>query len=208
MTLTLTYPGEQQTGLGLTVAGSENSAADLLDVWQPLCDDEKVYKQFAAGNHAACISCINNCCNTAYVTPDIISLRLMAKRYGLSLPDFAARFLDADKLALGIPVLKRPCPWLTDDGRCDVYQIRSLLCRLYLCTPLEGQLEQLIYSLTLVGMIATIEELGADFQSPNQAMTSFDRLNLQEIKAWRTHPGVKAFRTAASYSELPLNLFL
>jgi len=208
VTLKLIYPTSTQVGLDLEIIGSGHSVADLLTVWQPLCDDEKVFKQFAAGQHAACISCVNNCCNSAYVTPDIISLRRMAAHTGLSLAAYANRYLDADKLSLGLPVLKQPCPWLAAEGRCDVYEARSLLCRFYLCTPLSGQLEQLIYSIALVGVVSSAQELGLNISLTGLAMSSFDRLNLEEIVAWSGHPGVAAFCQAANYQEVPLDIFL
>jgi len=208
MTLTLVYPDNDQSGLRLLIDGGSHTVADLLQLWQPLCDDERIYKQFAANQHAACVSCINNCCNTAYVTPDIIAVRKMALQAGLSLPDFAQRWLDADKLALGIPVLPQPCPWLSATGRCEIYEARSLLCRFYLCTPLAGELEQLIYSLTLVGMVATARELGLSTPDAGMSMTSFDRLNLETMFSWKDHPGVEAFLHANSYQEVPLKIFL
>ena len=38
-------------GIGIRVKGPA-TVQDLLDAWQPLCDDQSLYKQYAQGNYA------------------------------------------------------------------------------------------------------------------------------------------------------------
>lgn len=189
----------------------DNSATlqDLLDAWQPLCDDRSIYKTYAPGNYNLCRGCQINCCNTAYVIPDLIAFKHMADLTGLSYADFIAQYFDVEKLQAGLLRMQsNPCIFLHDNV-CTIYPARSLICRFYLCTTLISDTEELIYKIAWSGSAATqifAEEHG--FLAPRgQGATSFDRLLINLMAEYQGQQGVEIFLEAQNYAEIPLNLF-
>lgn len=187
---------------------------DLLRAWQPLCDDPGVYKQFAEPHFAPCRGCAVNCCRHAYVVPDIVSLRQLAAHLQMDLPQLASDYLLEESLRAGIPRMRTsPCLFLVD-GLCTVYPVRTLICRFYLCTPLEGFAEQLVYAITLAGMAATrrvLRGLGLMPAAGAQAghgLSGFDLHLRRLLDACEGWAGVQSFLEAADYDDIPLAVFL
>ncbi|MEQ8200309.1 MAG: YkgJ family cysteine cluster protein [Syntrophomonadaceae bacterium] len=198
-----------QLGLGIRV-NLPATVQDLLDAWQPLCDDQTIFKQYARDNHALCKGCQRNCCNTAYVIPDLVSFRKMAELKGMEYEEFTARYFQEEKLAVGLLRMRpEPCTFLRDDI-CSIYPIRSLICRFYLCTPLLGQTEQLIYKIAWSGAAAT--QVFARQQglvpAAGPGASSFDRLFLRLLDEYRESPGVASFLDAREYRDISLHHFL
>jgi len=201
--------GEQL--VGVEVVDPQATLADLLAAWQPLCDDASIYKLYAADNHAGCKACIANCCNTAYVIPDLISFRHMALTLNCDYPEFIADYFQGDKVELGIPRLQpNPCLFLKD-GICTVYPVRSLICRFYICTGLTGDTEQLIYDLAWTGAAATIvfaRERGILPPGGEGGYSSFDLLFKRLLDEYQDDPRIDLFLHAIEYSDIPLEPFL
>lgn len=198
-----------QTGLGIRVS-LPATVQDLLDAWQPLCDDQTIFKQYARDNHALCKGCQRNCCHTAYVIPDLVSFRKMAAFTGLEPAEFVTRYFQAEKLAVGLlRMIPEPCIFLRDNI-CSIYPVRSLICRFYLCTPLLGQTEQLIYKIAWSGAAATqvCAERQGLISAAQPGASSFDRLFLGLLDEYRHTPGVASFLAAAEYSDISLHHFL
>lgn len=202
---------DEDNGAGVRVNDNKATLQDLLDAWQPLCDDEKLYKLYAEGQHRACRACTVNCCNTAYVIPDLIAFKKMAASTGLEYPEFIARYFQQEKLKAGLLRMQpNPCIFL-QDNICTIYPVRSLICRFYLCCKLTGETEQLIYSLSWTGAAATqlfAEELGLLQTSPEQGLTSFDLMFKKLIEDYRHDPRVQLFLQAREYSDIPLAPFI
>lgn len=196
--------------LGLRIHDQSANLLDLLEAWQPLCDDTAIFKAYGDKQHSACRGCLTNCCNTAYVIPDLISFKRMAEWVGQSEFEFIRGWFQPEKLALGLLRMKPdPCIFL-QDRVCTVYPVRSLICRFYLCTPLTGETEQLIYSIAWSGAAATqiyAEQNGYLPPPIKGGYTSFDRLFVEMLAAYRQHPGVESFLSASDYREIPLQLF-
>lgn len=195
-------------GLGLRING-EATVQDLLDAWQPLCDDHTIFKSYAAGNYASCKGCLQNCCATAYVIPDLVSFRKMAALKGLDYAEFIARYFQPEKKSAGLlRMLPDPCVFL-NDSICTIYPVRSLICRLYICTPLLGDTEQLIYEIAWTGAAATQIFARENGLLPvgNGAATSFDQLFINLLEEYCHHPAVDIFLQAADYDQIPLSLF-
>lgn len=201
--------GEQAVGVEIVDPGA--SLADLLAVWQPLCDDTAIHKLYAADNHASCRACIANCCNTAYVIPDLIAFRKMALALNCDYPEFIAEYFQPDKVEVGLPRLQpNPCH-LLKDGICTVYPVRSLICRFYICTSLTGDTEQLIYDLAWTGAAATIvfaQERGILPTESTGGLSSFDLLFKRLLDEYRDDPRVQLFLQAIDYDEIPLQPFM
>ena len=202
---------EPEPGISLRISDYSATAGDLLEAWQPLCDDETLFKSFAEGNHSMCKGCTTNCCNTAYVIPDIISFKKMARNLHLSYSEFLDSYFHKEKLAVGLPRMKPdPCIFL-QDNMCTIYHLRSLICRFYVCTPLSGPVEQFIYSLTWTGITATIlfaEEKGLLRTQAGVGMTSMDILFKGLIEEYRHNPNIELFMNAEEYSDIPLLPFI
>lgn len=196
--------------LGVKVHDPRAHLADLLQAWQPLCDGAGIYKQYGNNGCAPCRGCVTNCCNTAYVIPDLISFKRMAAWLGQEEADFLAGWFQSDKLARGLLRLQpNPCIFL-QDRVCTVYPLRSLICRFYLCSPLLGETEQLIYSIAWSGAAATqlyAEQKGYLPRPSQGGFTSFDLLFVNMLEEYRYHPGVQLFLTAHDYQDIPLAPF-
>ncbi len=197
-----------QAGLGVKLNGPA-TVQDLLDAWQPLCDDQSLFKQYALDNHALCKGCQLNCCNTAYVIPDLVSFRKMAELLDLNPAEFISQYFQGEKLQVGLlRLVPEPCIFLRDNI-CSIYPVRSLICRFYLCTPLLGATEQLIYKIAWSGAAATqifAAQLGLVTEQRSGA-SSFDRLFLGLLDEYRDSSGVQCFLEARNYDEISLQHF-
>ena len=197
--------------LGIKVEDDSASLQDLLDAWQPLCDDTLIHKEYAAAYHDACKACQVNCCNSAYVIPDLIAFKKIAARLDLDYQDFIRQYFQKEKLAAGLLRLSPdPCIFL-QERICSIYALRSLICRFYICTPLQGQTEELIYKISWAGAAATqvfAEQQGLLPQTGDASRSSFDLLFLQLLEQYRHTQMVESFLQADDYSDIPLGLFV
>lgn len=202
---------EKENGLRVRVNDDNASLQDLLDAWQPLCDDEQLYKLYAESQHRACRGCRINCCNTAYVIPDLIAFKKMAALTHLNYTEFVARYFQEEKLKVGLLRMQpNPCIFL-QDNICTIYPVRSLICRFYLCCELAGETEQLIYNLSWTGAAATqlfAEASGLFHISPEQGLSSFDMMFKKLVEDYRHDPNVQLFMQAGEYSDIPLAPFI
>ncbi|MDD3267938.1 MAG: YkgJ family cysteine cluster protein [Syntrophomonadaceae bacterium] len=199
-----------KTGAGIEILSPDASVADLLQAWQPLCDDSGLLKLYANHNFAECKGCSVNCCNTAYVIPDLISFRKMAAYLNLAPADFLDRYFQKEKLELGLLRMRpNPCIFL-QNNICSIYRLRSLICRFYVCSNILGDTEQLIYSIAWTGITATqlfAQDQGLLNVNPQAGWSSFDLMFKKLIDEYRDHPGVDLFMNAQEYSEIPLKVF-
>ncbi len=196
-------------GVGVRVKKTA-SVQDLLDAWQPLCDDQSLFKQYAAGNYALCKGCQLNCCSTAYVIPDLISFKKMAAHLNLDWVAFLSKYFQQEKLSVGLLRLKpNPCIFLKNNI-CSVYPVRSLICRFYLCSHLLGDTEQLLYRIAWSGAAATqiIAEESGLINRRDLGCTSFDLLFIRLLEEYRGDKGVESFLKADNYADISLKHFL
>lgn len=207
------YQGQENDilGIGINILDETANLADLLTVWQPLCDDMDIFRPYGNGINTPCKGCKINCCNTAYVIPDIIALKKIAKHLNLSYEEFILNYFQVDKLEHGLLRLKpEPCIFLKDNI-CTIYEVRTLICRFYLCSRLLPSTEQLIYSLTWTGIAATelfAMEKGLIKPISYNGLTSFDKLFVNLLDEYRDNPNVRLFIEAEDYSDIPLKPFL
>jgi len=197
--------------LAVKINDPDTNLADLLDAWQPFCDNKTINKLYAAERHKECRGCEINCCNTAYLIPDIIAFKKICQNFDLDYHEGTRRFFAEDKIDLGVMRLKgNPCCFLKD-GLCQIYTNRSLLCRFYLCTDIAADTEQLLYSLAWTGSAAT--QIFASEQKllpgePRKGSGSFDRLFLDLQQQYQRDTRVQLFMEARDYNEIPLKPFL
>lgn len=197
--------------LGVRIEDETASLQDLLEAWQPLCDDSLIHKEYAAAFHDVCKACQVNCCNTAYVIPDLIAFKKIAAHLGLGYDDFISRCFQQEKYDAGLLRLRPdPCIFLSQ-RICSIYELRSLICRFYICTPLQGETEELIYKISWAGGAATqvfVENQGLLKAAEGASRSSFDLLFLNLLEEYRHTPMVAAFLEAESYADIPLKIFL
>lgn len=200
-----------KAAIGVRIMDSRATLADLLAVWQPLCDDSAVHKMYANDYHCACKGCQINCCLTAYVIPDLVALRRMSKHLGMEERELIQNCLDPDKRTLGFLRLRpNPCIFL-QDNICTIYPERSLLCRFYICSTILGSTEQLIYSIAWVGVAAAqiyARQQGLLDKPPAGGFTSLDLMLARTIEEFSQHPGLPYFMLAEDYADIPLEPFL
>lgn len=207
------YQGEESGTLGIGIKLVDKSAnlEDLLSAWQPLCDDLDIYRPYGNGNNSPCKGCTINCCNTAYVIPDLIAFKKMANHLELSHEEFINKYFQREKIQHGLLRLKpEPCIFL-NNNICTIYSVRSLICRFYLCSQLLPQTEQLIYQIAWTGIAATqlfAEEEGFINNISKQGLTSFDQLFLNLVEEYRHNPNTLLFKNAEDYKDIPLLPFM
>lgn len=207
------FQGEEEgkNGIGVRVNDRRASLADLLDAWQPVCDDSTLFKLYARENHQACKGCTVNCCNTAYVIPDNIALQRMITKSGMKPAEFADRCLDQEKRKLGLLRLKpNPCCFL-ENNICTVYPERALICRFYVCSAILGSAEQFIYSITWTGIAAAqayARQQGMVDPPPPGGYTSLDLMFSRVIEDFSQTPQLQLFTRAKNYADIPLEPFI
>lgn len=197
--------------LGVDIQDPHANLQDLLDVWQPLCDDTLIRKEYALGFHDVCKGCQVNCCQTAYVIPDIIAFKKIARELHLDQATFIEKYFQPEKVTAGLLRLHpNHCVFLK--GKiCSIYAVRSLLCRFYICTPLAGATEELIYKISWTGAAATqiyAESQGLLPSGKDGPLTSFDQLLVNLLKEYQGTKMVEAFLQANDYKDVPLEMFL
>jgi len=196
---------------GVKIHDHHASLQDLLEAWQPLCDDTALYKYYGQNHGSVCRGCTTNCCDTAYVIPDLISFKSMAAHLGISYADFIRDYFQQEKAQRGLlRMLPEPCIFL-QERICTIYPLRSLICRFYLCTPLTGDTEQLIYDITWTGITATrvfAEQHNLIPPPLSGGYTSFDLLFTNLVEEYRHRPQIHYFMTAHDYADVPLAPFL
>lgn len=124
--------------------------SDLLGAIQEATDDPNIFKPQLKGQYGICAGCKTNCCRQHDITPDYLAVRRIAESKGLSLSEFAKRYLDVSTEGVYPQFKKRPCPFL-EQNLCSVYQQRALICRLYLCTPMGETLEKIRAAVSYMG---------------------------------------------------------
>ncbi|MGI6412620.1 MAG: YkgJ family cysteine cluster protein [Syntrophomonadaceae bacterium] len=196
--------------IGVKLLNQNATLFDLLEAWQLVCDDRNLDRRYA-GRLNLCHGCLSNCCNTAYVIPDLISFKSIAQAKGLSYFKFLKDYFSPEKLKLGLAMLKfNPCIFL-HNGSCTIYPLRTLLCRFYLCTDLPGSLEQLIYYISGVGITATqvyLQTTGLLGSDKSAGYSSFDKMFFNLIEEYQKDPNIELFLQAQSYQEIPLKPFI
>ncbi|HNX28078.1 MAG TPA: YkgJ family cysteine cluster protein [Syntrophomonadaceae bacterium] len=202
---------DNKPAIGIRVKDKDATVADLLKAWQPLCDDKQVLKKYGDQLTGVCKGCQANCCNTAYVIPDLISFKKMAAHLKLDYKSFIEGYFDREKAAAGLLRLKPdPCIFLKDNI-CTIYPHRSLICRFYLCSKMLGDCEQLIYSIAWAGSAALqifAEQNQLIKTDPRVGLSSFDLMFKQLVEEYRDKPQVGLFLQADYYDDVPLASFL
>lgn len=197
--------------LGVDIQDPSANLQDLLDVWQPLCDDTLIRKEYASGFHDACKSCQVNCCQTAYVIPDIIAFKKISRELGLDQATFIQEYFQPEKVTAGLLRLHpNPCIFLKEKI-CSIYAVRSLICRFYICTPLAGATEEFIYKISWAGAAATQIYAASQGLLPRGVagpLSSFDQLFVNLLQEYQGTQMVEAFLRANNYQDVPLQLFL
>lgn len=126
------------------------SVTDLLKAIQTATDDQDIYKPRLKGQYGVCAGCKDNCCRQHDITPDYLAVQEIATHLSLSFSEFAVQWLDLSAENPFPRWKKHPCPFLKND-LCSIYEQRALICRLYLCTPMGEDLEQIRAAVSYMG---------------------------------------------------------
>lgn len=200
-----------QACIAAVIAGSGASLQDLLDAWQPLCSRDDLEKKYAPGGRGDCEGCANNCCNAAFIIPDLLAFKASARLLGAQEKDYIARYFDRSRLEQGLlRWSSEPCVFL-ENLRCGIYPCRALLCRFYLCSPMTGFTEELVYRISWAGAAATLvyaRERGLLDPGSKAPRGSFDHLVQGLLEDYSRRAEIRCFFSARSYRDIPLAPFL
>jgi Fe-S-cluster containining protein len=202
---------EEVWGLDLAINHPEATVFDLIEAVQPWCDDEQIHKQYMEENQGACKGCAANCCRESFVLPDSISFQWLSEYLDLEPADFIRQYFDPELLAKGLPRLQgSPCVFLRE-GLCSVYPYRTLICRLYICTPMSDEAQTLVYGVVAAGIgeflrLAQTEgylDLATDIPI---AWSGYEKMMMELIQS-EAQRSDNPFRGAHKYQEIPLRSF-
>jgi len=103
----------------------------------------KAFRQFndEAFAHTNCMNCAN-CCRTALAVFEKPDIRRISRHFEMTEKDFIKKYLkphpDYEYL-----IKTLPCPFLAEDNKCSIYEIRPTGCRTYPPARLQLSEEQL-----------------------------------------------------------------
>lgn len=205
-------------GLDLAIRDSKATVQDLIEAIQPWCDDEQIHKLYMEGYQGACRGCAVNCCRECFVLPDAISFRWLQEHLRLEPAEFIRQYFDPECLGKGLPRLNSsPCIFLRE-GLCTVYPYRTLICRLYICTPMSDEAQTLVYGTVAAGIgeflrqaqtagyLSKAEEAGEAGRTGPAAWLGYEKMMLELVQAEAERPD-NPFRGALKYEEVPLRAF-
>ena len=84
-----------------------------------------------------CTRCAN-CCKTMDINFDDEDIERIAGHLNMPTAEFIEAYLEADDEDGPYKARQKPCPFLGDDDRCTIYEVRPTVCREYPHTDKEG----------------------------------------------------------------------
>jgi hypothetical protein len=84
-----------------------------------------------------CTRCAN-CCKTMDIKFDGEDIDRIAGHLNMPIAEFIETYLEADEEDGPYKARQKPCPFLGDDDRCTIYDVRPTVCREYPHTDKEG----------------------------------------------------------------------
>lgn len=84
-----------------------------------------------------CTRCAN-CCKTLNVRFDDADIERIAGHLNMSTDEFIATYLEVDQERNVYTTRQTPCPFLGQDDRCTIYEVRPTVCQEYPYTNKEG----------------------------------------------------------------------
>jgi Fe-S-cluster containining protein len=119
----------------------------------------KAFRQLndEAFSHINCMNCAN-CCRTSLAVFGKKDVRRISQHFEMSEKDFIKKYLrphpDYDYL-----IKTLPCPFLAEDNKCSIYEIRPEGCRTYPPARLQLTDEQLDVIYDNVGICPAVSEI-------------------------------------------------
>ena len=83
-------------------------------------------------------ACCANCCKKMDINFDDEDIERIADHLNVPVDQFIETYLEADDENGPYKARQKPCPFLGDDDRCTIYDVRPTVCREYPHTDKEG----------------------------------------------------------------------
>jgi len=84
-----------------------------------------------------CTRCAN-CCKTLNIKFEPADIERIAGHLNMPTAEFIATYLEAGNEEGSYKARQKPCPFLGEDNRCTIYEIRPAVCQAYPHTDKEG----------------------------------------------------------------------
>jgi uncharacterized protein len=84
-----------------------------------------------------CTRCAN-CCKTMSVEFSEADIERIAGHLNIPVNEFVEKYLESDEEHASHRARQKPCPFLGEDNRCTIYEVRPTVCREYPHTDKEG----------------------------------------------------------------------
>lgn len=120
---------------------------------------EKAFRQNhdEAFSHHRCMDCAN-CCRVAQPVFEKPDINRISKHFGMSSQAFVEKYLKPDP-DYGYFTKTLPCPFLSEDNKCSIYEIRPLGCRTYPPARLRLSPEQLDVLYDNIGICPAVNDI-------------------------------------------------
>lgn len=110
-----------------------------------------------AFSHIDCLQCAN-CCRIAQPVFEMPDIKRISRHFQLTPDAFIRKYLKADP-EYEFFTKKLPCPFLGDDNKCSIYEIRPMGCRTYPPARLRLSPEQLDVIHDNAGICPAVNEM-------------------------------------------------
>ena len=104
-----------------------------------------------------CLDCAN-CCRVAQPVFEKPDISRIAKHFGITSKAFIKQYLKPDP-DYGYFTKKLPCPFLADDNKCGIYEIRPAGCKTYPPAKLRLSPEQLDVLYDNIGICPAVNKM-------------------------------------------------
>lgn len=108
----------------------------FLRTWKHNCTSYKKADRIALQVHQEAFSIVDctrcaNCCRTMRIFVTEEDIPRIAEHLGMAPEEFIAAYLEVDKEDGGYRMKTIPCPFLGDDNKCKIYDVRPEKCQSY-----------------------------------------------------------------------------
>jgi len=177
----------QRAGIGLDIEclSPDATVQDLIDGLQWAADSADVVKEFRhwpRPSEGPCFGC-TYCCRRFNIFLTIVDAKLLAAHHEVSLGEFLAYATTFEPWKVDRVRIADPQNYCLGERGCNIYAVRPLICRLYICTPYSPLLRQVIAEVNGRGNRALVDyrEGHEDGANPFSGKTDYTQVLLREV---------------------------
>jgi len=158
---------------------------DLADAMQWAADAPSLNKElrtWPCRSQGSCFGC-TYCCERFNIFITNIDAQNLAAGLNVSLNEFLAYFTRYEPWKVNRVRLADPLHFCLDECSCKLYDVRPLVCRLYICAPLSSMLKRVVAEVNCVGEAALVDLKNGDIDllNPFAHKFSYSQVFLKDV---------------------------